>query len=348
MAFLAVGAIWLGSGGCSSKPVSPDVAVPGPYATYFVDDGKNVLHRYEPATGVFDSLTEVPFSYPAGFDISPDGKTLYTSGLDSVVAIDIETLSRKWTMYHEGSTGLAASPDGRFLALQGSDLDILELISLTVVYHDTDACGSGSFSGDGSKFYAIAQGGVPPHNDDQHIYCANLDSNTVTRTWISADVGLSQMIPSADGTELYLYGTTDVYQSRFSVYNVDSAAIVYSEYLEPGMGQMDLTADGKYVFYTNPGSVLAGGPDPPFTISVYETATRQRIKEISTVGVFGADTVETNGVIYDIVCTPDSRWLTGISPASRFLSIDIRTLEVIHWERQPQKWFYGLRCQARP
>jgi len=343
---MAIVGVWLYLSGCDNdNPIGP---VPSKdYPVHFADINSTAYFTYHPATGVLDSFL-LPFAARWGLAASPDGKILYVSTSDSVVAVELATLELTsiWTGACGG--GVAVSPDNRLLAVQAGDLYILDAADLSVVYHDTDAVWGGYFSSDSKSFYCIAGG----FSGRGHIYRVDLNgAPTLMRKWFT---GRSPLHIRAlnDGTMWFLYHRMGNWEARFEVYDVAADSVVFSEYMVPGEGYIELTPDEKRVFYTNPGPFLnIGQPDPPYTISIFDIEANHVIKEISTIGCFGGDTVLDSLAVTEVVATPDNRWLVGVGIAGDlFVAVDLQTLEVARWEKLDRLWQYlqYMTCQRNP
>ncbi|UCC45651.1 MAG: hypothetical protein JSU65_06955 [Candidatus Zixiibacteriota bacterium] len=329
------------------KATEPEPTGPKEYPVYFADPNTHSAFVYDPLTGKVDSLP-IHADTRDGMRVSPDGRTLYMSNYYSVVALDLVGMSFSTVLARRAKFGVVPSPDGRLLAALGDDLDIYDLESMSLIHHDTNEVLNGCFAIDSKRFHVVAKtgGGQLPH-----VYTVNLGSgNQVTRTFFSQRAP-RVIVPDSDSSHWYLIQSVGMFLDRFEVYDVSADSIIFADDLVPGNGRIAVSPDGRYVFYTNVGPFLdIGQPDPPYTITVYDTETNQRVKEIRTVGVFGNDTLETEMAVFEVCCTPDGRWLVGIDNALTFgiITVDLETLEVARWDElerySPFKQW--LSCQS--
>jgi len=121
--------------------------------------------------------------------------------------------------------------------------------------------------------------------------------------------------------------------SGFEVYDVATDSIIFRDILIPGAGDIALTSDGKYVFYTNPG-VHGGEPPSPGTFTIFDV-TRNQIHD----SVSAFDYVPHNWCFCPpcrLAVTPDNRWLVvsgGIGMGQYVLYLyDIRNEEFVDYQ----------------
>ena len=129
----------------------------------------------------------------------------------------------------------------------------------------------------------------------------------------------------------------------FAVYDVANDSIIFSDYLNPGNGKLLVTPDGRYVFYSNRGT-MTSGPGPPW-IYVYDVTRNAPADSISTVGLF--DPPHEYGVpIADMCLTPDGRWLVATG-FNHVFAVDISRMEVVgHFFLDGPKWLQTVTCQS--
>jgi len=143
------------------------------------------------------------------------------------------------------------------VAILGDDLYILNTSDYSLVFHDTSEVQSGVFSSDSRSLYCTAD---VTGTGSCLAYKVDLDNDfLVTRRGFVGGNTIG-IIPSYDEERwfVYLYGAG--FRCFFKVYDVETDSIIFSEFITPGAGYMALTPDGKYLFYTNPGTLLFGPP----------------------------------------------------------------------------------------
>jgi len=199
---------------------------------------------------------------------SSDGTILYVVAKnDTIMVFDLDTKTIITELPYEAKGGVAVSPNGQLVAILGDDLYILNTSDYSVVFHDTNRVSSGIFSSDSRSFYCAAD---ETGTGSYYAYKVDLDDDfLVTRKGFAGGNTIG-VIPSYDEERwfVYLYGAG--FRSFFKVYDVETDSIIFSEFITPGAGYMALTPDGKYLFYTNPGTLLFG---PPRTNSVSKFTT---------------------------------------------------------------------------
>ncbi|MEW6052132.1 MAG: hypothetical protein AB1644_13850 [Candidatus Zixiibacteriota bacterium] len=292
---------------CTDHGTDPKPEGPKDYAVFFGDYTvpPYELYRYHVVSGKLDSTTSQPQSLISPTAVSADGKRLYW--YDGTV-MDAETFDVLTPLPHRGY--VAPSPDNQLLAVCDTDLFILRTSDFSVVYHDTDAVASGTFSGNSKRFY----GKKAAVGDCYPMYKLDLEqANQVTYSCIKGGMGLEPLVISPDETKLYLYRKYATFLCSFDVYDLTLDSTTFSEPLIPGGGTLAQTPDGKDVYFTNPGDLISG-PPPPYSLAVYHVETMK----IDTVMDWGlvcwSDSSQFLGYKH-IVITADGRWLMGTTMA---------------------------------
>jgi len=320
------------------KPNEPDE--PKDYVVYFQDGATfNTYYAFHPLTGMLDSFT-LPPEHRWDMAVSTDGKTLFIPEPTTVAVVDIESETVLDRLPYKANGGVAVSPDGELVAVLGEDLHILKTSDFSVVFHDTVKVGQGRFSTDSKTFYCGAGG----------AYKLTLDTGFAVTRKVFSDGGVSSIIPSRDETKWFLYLYAGWYQSWFEVYDVTSDSIIYRESLVPGTGDIEITPDGRYLFYTNPGNMLSWrGPDSLF---VFDIDKNRRYRSIPAF-VFNdsGDTLDRSPD--EMTMTPDGRWLVmagGADGVGGLVAFDVEKME-IYWTAtlmNPYVHVSSLTCQNSP
>jgi len=313
---------------CSGDgPVGP--TEPKDYVVYFHDGASyfNVFYGYHTLTGALDSFT-LPGELWKLMAVSADGKSLYLPEANSVAVADLDSKEIVANLPYKAHGGVAVSPDGQLIAVLGDDLHILKTSDYSAVFHDTDLVSHGRFSADSRSFYCGSGGEVTR----RAAYKVALDSGfAVTRRSFS-DGTLTSIIPSIDQSRWFLYLYAGGGLSWFEVYDVAADSIVYRDFLICGTGELELTPDGRYVFYTHPGSMLYGCPDPTSfsTFSVFDAERNEIHKVIKTFMIDDSgDTVPVLPV-RELAITPDGRWLVsaGVEGGLGLNVMDVQKMEI--------------------
>ena len=207
---------------------------------------------------------------------------------------------------YSAPTGIAVSPDNRLAALLGGDeLRILSTEDFSVFYHDTDEVWGGVFSADSRTFYG--RGG-----QNAYVYKAELASPPVAQRKTFSSGHVVHVAPSADESQWYLYRSYSQCIKSFDVYDLAADSIMFTEYFEPGRGDLEVSPDGRRVVYTYPDwwITYCFGADASFTVFNTMTQTTQQVHVVIDAFPWG----ESELALGSIEITPDARWLVGIDP----------------------------------
>ena len=327
------GLVWLWTACCEDKPTEPKPAKD--YPVYIGDLAGPRLFTYYPGTRRVDSVA-IPWEANRGITASADGKRLYLATDSNVVVIDPETRAVITELPYPRSWSVVVSPDNRLVAITGNDLFVLRTSDYSVLFSDTDMTEHGRFSSDSKTFYCAAGWNYTSGFLYKVDFCG--DHFPVERRRISPG-GLIHIVPSIDETKLFLYVTYHTWTYGFEVYDVAADSIIFRDILVPGAGEIAMTSDGKYVFYTNPG-VSATDPPPPGTFTVFDVE-RSEIKD--TVSVYDyAPPTACLCAPFTMAVTPDDRWLVllggaGLAQFTLYL-YDLRKEEFVD--------YHDFACQA--
>lgn len=324
----------------SKKPVEP-VQLKD-YSVYFCDlNSDDQYFGYHPLTGQLDSFS-IPIKPERGMTVSADGKKLYLALADSSFVVDLDDLHNITKLPYSAGGGVAVSPDNQLVAILGNGLNILSTSDYSVIFDDTDGVRFGTFSTDSKSFYCL--GG------DTYVYKVALDgSSPVTRKWLSGGWSY-QIIPSVDEAKWFLYSIIAECRYLFEVYDVDKDSVIFREYISPGNGEMELSLDGRYLFYTNPGFRISYCIDPPpSSFTAFDVEKNQIHRVISTIGVFDGTNPDF-WPIGSVEITPDGHWLVGMdTDFEALLVLDITKMEIEKYILlSGQRYLYGLTCQNAP
>ncbi len=319
------------------------------YPVYFCAAGAgNWYFEYHPSTNRADSFY-VPFQVSFGIDVSADGTRLFIGGANSIAVADLDSKTIVEELPYKGD--VIVSPDNRWLAVTGQDVYILRASDYSIIFHDTTKTGWG--------------GAFAPYSD--RFYCPAYDSNgfqdlvltidfqnepVLARTAIPGG-GVWNAIPSPDESYWYLYLANGFCISRFQKYSPVFGRVIQEEKLLPGSGEIDISPDGRFVFYSAPGPTFIPAlyrcdpPKPAFY--VYDARYNRKI-EIPTDSII-EEPVPEDMFVKEMEITPDGKWLVAIDArwASAVAAVDLATLTVSKCLRlKGARSFYSLTCQKLP
>jgi hypothetical protein len=251
---VGIAGVWLF--GCDDDPTGPKP--PKDYPVYIGDLAGPRLFTYYPRARRVDSAA-IPWEANWGITASADGRCLYLATDSNVVVIDPVTRGVLTELPYRRSRSVVVSPDNRLVAITGNDLFILRTSDYSVIFSDTDMTEDGRFSCDSRTFYCAAGWST---TSTGFVYKVNLACGhpLVERVHTSPG-GVLEVVPSRGEAKLFLYVRYGSGWCGFLVYDVVADSMIFSDDLIPGSGEIAITSDGRYVFYTNPG-VHAGEPPP--------------------------------------------------------------------------------------
>jgi len=344
-----IGVVWLWSYGCEERVTQPwpPPEPPKDYVAYFYDalsNEGNWYFAYHPLTNNIDSFYLPYESTPV---ISADGKKMYVrdGAHDAIAVVELDS----FTVVDQLPYGapLAVSPDNQLIAVYSDGLYILRTSDYSEVFRDTTLGGRGVFSSNSKSFYGTT--GWSPGPPDPFAYRVDLaDTLSPVTKKTFPDGGPLQLVPSLDEKKWFLYLKFDTFGCLFAVYDILTDSIIFRDHLTPGTGDLELTPNGRYVFYTNPGTLLIG-PPPPFSFTAYDVDKNEIHKVISTIGVF--DEPHDIGVPVGEICiTPDGRWLVAIMTGGYdyVFALDIENMNIDRYRLVYGPMLYGLACQNSP
>jgi hypothetical protein len=330
--------------GCDKdKPTQP--VPPKDYVVYFADVAPQFTYfGYNTSSGQVDSFTLPYSSRRSGLGISPDGKTMYLNPEGYIVEISLDShvvIAEHATTANGRETVI--SPDGQYIAILNKYLYILKIPEFNLIYYDTGYSFNGVFSYDSKSLYCSTF-------DDQGKLYANIinlsDSITVSRKYFS-DGGAWMILPDRDETTWFVFLWLGWETFLFQVYDEPRDSIVYSQLLNPGFGDMEITPDGKYLIFSQRGT-LRGLCPPPLYFTIFNIANNEILKEVNTTAIADGVNPFFTG---DICITPDGKRLIGTYAlgGGKFFDFNIESME---FERYVflgnDKALYYLTCQSSP
>lgn len=310
-------------GSCNRKPGGPAEPVVKDYAVY-MKEGFNPgwIYAYHPVTNIVDSfywLTDGPMV------VSADGQTLYCrpDGSPNMAAVALDSIKCGDTLVVDHmlpfSLIAAVSPDNQLMAVLDIGYDgfsIVKTSDYSVVIHGTELVGGGSFTQDSQRYYS-SNGIIVDINE----------TPPVIRLWPCPFGSLYDLVPSKDESTWHLMVKQDQFDFLFMVYNPLADSVLFSTYLTPGYGEVELTTDGKQVFYTNAGTgVISIGPYPPPFFHVYDPETNTANDTIWTTGVCASVDAFP---ISELAVTPDGRWLVAIHAGfGEIVALNLESMQI--------------------
>lgn len=301
--------------GCeNSSPTGPGTLKD--YPVYF-NSGNHYrpFLRYHPTTGRIDSIT-VPLSPNRAMAVSADGSRLYLGSATQTVVLEVDSMTPLASIpYGPWGLGLTESPDGKLLAIASRDgLYIYSTGGYSLEFSHPDTSAAAVFSSDGQTLYAVRGQG------DGGLLRVQIERGSYVVDTLPFSVG--RVMPDPDGRTLYLatFGL-------FMHYDLHRDTALYLDTLSGGIPDIEVTPDGRYVFYSDPGSRFR----QTNALCVYEPRTRRLRTKISCEAEFDGYQVSMNAG--SIAITPDGRtlvatWTSGGWTLPGFFVVDVHSLEV--------------------
>ena len=194
------------------------------------------------------------------------------------------------------------------IGITGNDLYILSTRDYSVIFSDTVKCKSGEFSYDCTHFYC-SFGASTTTSGETYIVDLSDTLHPVTSRLPAAAGSVLQTVPTHDNSRLLRYAVIQKPLCSFDVYDVQSDSVFFTDYLEPGYGEIALSADGRKAFYTNCGNTSSDYPPAPGTFTVFDIETNTIQDTISGYDyppVLQSGCSSPPGIM---AVTPDGRWL---------------------------------------
>ena len=259
---------------CSDPPNKPVSEIEYPF--YFVGSS-NSIYRYHPSSRRVDTAVLQYRAYP-NMAVSADGKSLYLPYANSTVVVSSDSFSFITELHYPSNGGVAVSPNGEMVAIQGTDLNILSTHDYSVLYHDTVGSNGGVFSANSKSFYGLG-GHVVFRLDIQAGVKGFGKSFSPHMVWT--------VVPTNDETKLLLSTGPTPCSGRFLIYDIVNDSIIYNRLLDAAPNRIVITPDGKYAFATSPGVIRQDCGPPPSSILMFDIEKNVLHEDISTEGLIG-------------------------------------------------------------
>ena len=312
--------------GCDDNPLAPENETEKDYIVYMWETdhaGDHFYMGYHPATGIIDTFTAED-GPTWDMKASADGKYLFVATRDYVAKVDLQTLQTVATLPYRADYGVAVSPDNRYLAIiMGPGFVLADVDNFSVIYEDTllDFL-SCSFSSDSKKIYGYGDGSY------HSIVKMDLENDyALTSVELTPGLIIYSVLPSLDEEKYFIVWNYDMWFSQFQVYDVELDSIIFREWLWAGYNFIELSPDGKYVFYTEAGNYTDVNGENYFTIYDID---RNRIKmKVSTVGIEDGINPEFMA-LGQMAMTPDGKWLVvgAALNGSSLISFNVSDMEI--------------------
>jgi hypothetical protein len=283
---------------CDDGPTEP--VAHKEYAIYFNDGNYNQFYyRYLPLSGKIDTF-ETTYGSTNGFIVSADGRRLYlVDNADYTIAVLSTDSAHVITNFSYGYGVLGAvSPDNKLVAFGGSaGIHVLSTDDYHEVYADTIPASPQAFSSDSRTLYCLGAGATS-------VYRLHLGTSIVTTSTRFANRSITQIAPSVDERLWFLYCRYGSFTSSFAVYDLQRDSIIFEAAMIPGSGALTVDPLGRYVFITDPGTLLLG-PNAPPGFYIYDIGKNDTLPLVNTSAITGSWTIRTTAV------TPDGRLLVA-------------------------------------
>lgn len=282
-----------------------DPVQPKDYPVYISDVNWSRVFIYYPISRRLDS---VEINGLLDLTASADGTLLYGAARGGVAVLDATTFSVVTELPYVAHWSVAVSRDGRMIGIAGEGLYILSTSDYHVVYSDTVQCENGVFSYDCSRFYCAVGWGTGGAGDT-YIVDFSDTLNPVTNRIEPPAGGVLWTVPTHDNKKLLRYSVIQKPLCSFDVYDTESDSVLFTDYLVPGYGEIALSVDGKYAFYTNCGVTGSDYPPPPGTFTIFDLEANSIQDTISKYDY----APPVCGPPGRMAVTPDGRWLVFLA-----------------------------------
>jgi len=325
--------------GCDDNPLAPENEPEKDYIVYMWETdhaGEHFYMGYHPATGVIDTFTAED-GPTWNMKASADGKYLFVATRDYIAKVDLQTLQTVATLPYRADYGMAVSPDNQYLAISmGPGFVIARVSDFFVIHEDTlldfRSC---SFSSDSKKIYGYGNGSY------HSVVKMDLEKNyTLSSVDLSPGFTIGTILPSFDEKKYFIIWGFSTFFNIFEVYDKEFDSIIFRDFLYGGCVFLELSPDGKYVFYTEAGdnldrhnigykSISDSDGDGANYFTIFDIE-RNRIKmKVSTVGIEDGINPEFMA-LGQMAMTPDGKWLVigEALSGSSFIRFNMATMEI--------------------
>jgi hypothetical protein len=333
--------------GCSEKATDPTTEGITAYDFYFVTGNEEYLYyRYNTGTMDLETFT-LPYSNrEGGFCISPDGNSMYLNTADHIVKISLDSLTVEYEQpISVRGHQLVISPNERYLAFLTPDLYLVDLTDFSIVHadnNDTLAHENGRFSRGGEVFVCAASafhGGYVLEIDLEDDFAEKW--RYFERRWPR------WIIPDLDNQKWYLCT-----ESEFLIYDLIGDSVLNSHSVYPGISDMEITPDGHFVIYCQPGSPGQIGPAIPGAdhFTIFDCLNNDIEREVEVIATIGHPM--TAWRIHELCISPDGGRLVGLNMEYGLMfDYDLKA-DRFNWliSFHPGFWVgaNSLTCQSRP
>jgi hypothetical protein len=294
--------------GCESAPTDPSLSGTGEmnYAVYFYSTyGDEGLYKYYPLTQELDSADlhyqVTGYDHFNSLHVSADGELLYMPFEQIIVVFDSDSLYPVAELPYKTRYPVAVSPDGKYIAIFGNGVWVLNTSDYSVYYHDTTNAVRGVFSSNGMRLYAMGSETEPPYT--AYLYVLDLSGPEPVLEKRKSPGSSSRFLPTSDESKFVLVDAS----GWIRIFDVASDSIVFSHYMRGAKGRVALTPDDKYAFY---GSMTPIAPPDPGTsaFAMIDVQNNQLEEIVSTRFVIDSITPDWFEV-GSVQVTPDGKYL---------------------------------------
>ena len=289
----------------NNPPTGPEPVTD--YPVYFWDTygDDHKFYTYYPNRKVIDSVN-IPWSSGSWVQVSADGKRLYLDQVNSIVVIDTDSMEFITELPYKSGKPVV-SPDNKLIAIQPDGMLILNTDDYSVFYQDTIEVYNGTFTADSKTFVGRLPNSPEPPAIRICTYNLNVTPPEVSYKGFSDRGKLRTMTITPDGNKWLMYSLRSFSLHFFWVYDVALDSVIYEHFLITGYGQVAVSGDSRYAFYSNPGrdAVLTGND----SLYIYDIENN-RLDETVEI-YFTLDSLPMPIPVGQMVVTPDNRWLIG-------------------------------------
>jgi hypothetical protein len=248
----------------------------------------------------------IPWSAEHGIAVSADGERLYLGGSSKIAVIERETRSLITELPYRSEDCVGISPDNRMVAVAAGGLHLLSTDDYHVMFEDTEPVLHCEFSSDSRTLYCARKG-------TDLVYQVDLTDPAYPVTLTSTGNGwVYFVIPTPDESKLLLYKNMGSGVFAFEVFEKASDSIIFRDIFTPGYGTLAMTPDGRYAFYTSPGSIFMESP-PLLGFKVFDIRANAIDTVIEDPDFFREISDDGQGFWMAppalLAVSPDSRWL---------------------------------------
>jgi hypothetical protein len=215
-----------------------------------------------------------------------------------------------------------ASPGGQYVALPGDSLRILRTTDYSLVYTFPQRTYGGHFGLSEDRYYYAFDGVVN--------VIELSDPYGAPRVVFTNEGYLSRVLTTPDESKWIMYGTLNMYQSIFLVYDAEKDSVIFSYPHTPGHGDIALSRDGKLAFFTNPGNLTGALGDSHITVFDVEA---NRIDRMIPTFQYEITTQPPDLWMRSMIVTPDNRWLIALEEFTTpsFFRYDLKEEREVSW-----------------